>query len=418
MSNTNRSSGFLRVVVALAPWAGMLAAAMHLGCSGEVTVTQGDTGENTGEGGIVDSGPATCEPGTTPAPSDAVFLDVTGARSAAFIGDNLHLEAKVAGMDRYLVLAIESQSLARAVGMPEALLGPANLAEVATGTHARVRALPDGGGIVEVVSTADPAAPALIGSLPLAGEVDGPAVFSATEHRLFFCMRPAAKEDRQFVSVDLSDPTKPGEPQAVDSIVCNFYDSARFAAVGSTWISWNQPTGTYVQQTDTYAVHAAGVKHLVDYGYNQTGVHQYGNVVDAATNGVRAVFDPENESQFLLVDQMDGPGASFAWAYLGMKGPKRLLGVADTTLYLTTAEGVRAYDIADIESPELSPYEAAIAFGDGAPRLLAASDRFLVVADGEDALYLVPRDAPGEVAPLKVYQGDEPPAAADPPCDE
>ena len=86
-------------------------------------------------------------------------------------------------------------------------------------------------------------------------------------------------------------------------------------------------------------------------------------------------------------------------------------------MYLSTAGGIRAYDILDIQAPVPADDEAKVPFGAGAPRLLASSDRYLAVLDGEGTLFLVPRKAPGTVSPLQVHTTDYAPATG-PDCGE
>jgi hypothetical protein len=300
------------------------------------------------------------------------------------------------------------------VATPDALLGPANLVEVAAGRHARVRVDDAGVAHAEVLDTSSPAQPAILADLPLDVVVDPPDVFSATERHLFFCARPAAGAGRQLTSVDLRSPAGPTPPEVVDDFACYLEPEGRFAAHGSTWISWNLPTGFWAQSTYAYAVAPDGAESVVDYAYNQTGVHQYGNVRRAATDGTRAVFDPENASLFLVADTVDGPNGAFAWVTFAGEGPQRLLGVVEAVAYLTTPSGVSAYDVADVASPVASPFHAAIAF-EGEPRLIAASRDYLVVADGDGPIHLVPRDAAGVVPPLVVAEG--PPPAPPPGCE-
>ena len=374
---------------------GFAAACAGLGCSAEVT--------DAGARGECD-GPATFAPG------EPERVEITHPTSGVFIGDTLHLDARVEGEPRYVVLGVEPGGAARLASAPDAIAGPANLAPVAGGIHARVRAGEGGEAQIDVIDTSVPSSPAIVASVALPGVVDEGVVFSAADQRLFFCMQPAGEEKRQLFHVDLSVPSAPGEPVKIESFLCNLFSDMemRFVAHGPTWLMWNVPTGNFVEQTYAYSLGASAATKVMDYGYNQTGVHQYGDVVVAATDGVRAVFDPENESQFLLVDELGGPNGGFAWAHLALPGPKRLLAVVASIAYIATPEGVRAYDIGDIESPELLPYQASIPFGDDLPRLVAASERALAVTNDSGAIYLVPLDVSGPVEPLAVRRAGEP----------
>ncbi|AUX42464.1 uncharacterized protein SOCE26_038970 [Sorangium cellulosum] len=406
-----------------APWlllaAAALAAAAALGCSGEVTVPP--RGEVTvPPGGPIDP-PATgedpCPPDGEPEPPDPAPIAVTAVKSAAFIGDTLHLEATVEGVPRYLVLALDERGGARAVAIATGLLGPANLVEGAPGIHVRLRAGDAGNPVVDLVATEDPEAPELVSSAELSGVVDGGTPFSVSAGRLFFCMRPQVGdgEPAALVAVDVLVGREPLVPEVITSPLCAGSGEVSYAAAGATWISWSQPAESATQDVSLYTVGAEGAAPIVNHGYNATGVHRYGAVLAAATSEQRAVFDPENRTYFLLISPSGG--AQIAWASLDVGAERRLLGVVDTTLYLATEEGVRAVDIADIERPETLPYQATIEGFEGALRLLAASPRFLAVVDDRGTLFLVPREGSGTVGPLVAFPsaGDAAPAG---PCED
>lgn len=397
----------------------LLATTAALGCSGEVLVVPGggpDGEESEGSEETCASGPAIPPPGSAP-------LAVTGVKSGVFIGDTLHVEAMVDGVPRYLVLAIDAQGVARAVAMPDALLGPANLAAVAPGVHARVRGGEAGVTYVDVVDTAVPESPTLIASAQQDLIIDGPPVFTAAGGHVLFCARPLTGEPALLVDVDLSAPAEPAPALTMDSFFCYYSDDNSYSVAGSTVISWNHPTGSYVQQTYLYTLAPASAKSVMDYGYNQTGVHMYGNVLTAATSEQRAVFDPENEHLFLVADPAGGPAGGsgnppFTWATLNAGEERRLLGVADTTAYLVTAGGVRAYDLTVIEKPVLLPYEAKIGPFTGVLRTLAVSPDYLAVADDEGTLFLLPQKSPATVGPLEVLAADYVPAPVEPSCSD
>jgi hypothetical protein len=252
-------------------------------------------------------------------------------------------------------------------------------------------------------------------SLPLAGDVEAPAVFSVSDGNAFFCMLPPGETVRQLFMADVTTAGAPAAPERLDSVVCNFYAldgmAVKMAACGASWVTWNVPTGDFAASADEYAVGPGGVTHSLAFGYNQDGVHQYGDVVGAATDGVRAVFAPANDRYYLLADQLGSEYAGAAWATFAVPGPRRLLGVVRSAVYLATPDGIHAYDVTNIQSPVLLPYHASIAFGGDLPRLVASSERWLLVATAAGASYLVPLDVPGTVAPLEVYASAEAAAA-------
>jgi hypothetical protein len=382
---------------------GALAAATQLACSGDVTVVIEPPGQ---------APPAedTCVDGRPPAAPDPTPVEVRDPASGVFLGDTLHLEATVDGERRYVVLEVESSGTAYAVATREDLLGPASWAPVAEGTQARVRAGSAGQVHVDVIDTRSPATPELVASKTIVADVDAslPLMFSADQEHVFFCARSAAEEQRKLVAVHLYDPTHPGEPSWLATPMCDHYPDGGVAAHGAIWMVWGKE-----YDLDVYTVDPQGWTHIADYYYNPDGVHHYGPVLDASSDGSRAAFDPGNDSEFFLVNVPEyTPSGAIAHAYFGIAGPKRMLGVVDQIVYLATPDGVRAYDIADIDHPELLPYEAQIAFGDGLARLIAASERWLAVVDEGGALYLVPRDVSGPVEPLEVYEPRERPVEA------
>lgn len=384
----------------LAHTIGALAAATLLACSGDVTVTLEAPAPAPPAGDVCVDPPPPAVPAPTP-------VEVRDPASGIFLGDTLHLEATVDGERRYVVLEVESSETAHAVATREDLLGPANWAPLEEGTHARVRAGSAGEVHVDVIDTKDPATPELLASKTIVADVDAslPLVFSADPWHVFFCARPAEQEQRKLVAVHFFDPADPGEPHWLNSPVCDHYPDGGAAARGDLWMVWGKE-----YDLDVYTVALWGTEHIADYYYNPDGIHQYGPVLDASSDGSRAAFDPGNDSEFFLVNVPEPtPSGAIAHAYFGIAGPKRMLGVADQIVYLATPDGVRAYDIADIDNPELLPYEASIAFGDGLARLIATSDRWLAVVDQGGTLYVVPRDVSGPVAPLQVYEPRESP---------
>jgi hypothetical protein len=339
-------------------------------------------------------------PGERPPPTE---VRVHNPGSGVFIGDHLHLEAEIDGATRYVVLAVESSEVAWLVAAPEEMRGPANLAPIAAGLHARVRATAPTGIVVDVVDTSRPAAPAILAGTQLAGDLD-PAVApvsSSAYERLFFCAWLEGEAARQLVAVDLTDPAQPGAPELLGTTMCDQYPDGGSAAEGVVWMVWGKDANL-----DIYAVDPGGATHIADYWYVPDGVHDYGPVLGASSDGARAVLDPENDSEFFLFEVPEPtPSGAVAHAYLGIGGPKRLLGVRDAVAYLATSDGIRAYDVADIGAPALLDYDAKIAFGDGLARLVAASGSWLAVVDTEGTIYLAPRDASGAVAPLRVLEG-------------
>jgi hypothetical protein len=385
-----------------APSIGVLGAAALLAC-GDVTVIL--------EAPAAEDAPPIEDPcADLPEPADPTPFEVRDPASGVFIGNTLHLDATVSGERRYVVLEIASIEVAHAVAIRDDLLGPANWAPVAEGTHARVRAGSAGDVHVDVLDTTNPTAPALLASKAIAADVDAslPLVFSADREHVFFCAREAPEEQRKLVAVHLYDPTQPGDPSWLGTPMCDHYPDGGMAAQGEIWMVWGKE-----YDLDVYTVDPQGWTHIADYYYNPDGVHAYGEVLHASTDGSRAVFDPANDSEFFLVNVPEyTPSGAIAHAYFGIAGPKRLLGVTGQVAYLATPDGIRAYEISDIDQPKLLSYEAHINFGEGLARLIATSDRWLAVVDASGALYVVPSHVSGRVEPLRVYGAEGPPAPA------
>lgn len=393
-----------------------------LGCSGEIIVLSADGagGGGAAEGGAAGGADGGCVPGGASAQPGPAPLALTDVKTAVFVGDALHLEAALDGTARYVVLSIDDAGVARAESTPDELLGPAELAEVSPGVHARVRASADGALTLDVVDTADPLSPELVTSAPLPGTLEAHPVFNAAAGRLDYCARPSPGEKAQLFSVDLSDPAAPSAPEPVDTFLCYWYEGHSYRSSGTTTIAWDAPTGNFVQSVWMWSFGPGGPATIVDLGYNQTGVHMYGNVLTAATSRDRAVFDPENASLFLLANPDGDPYSTddppFAWATLKVGAERRLLGVAGATVYLTTDTSIRAYDITDLLSPKLLEGEAWLTPSTPPYRPLASSSKYLAVADATGALFLLPRTLSGPVAPLVVHAADYLPPAADPAC--
>jgi hypothetical protein len=165
-----------------------------------------------------------------------------------------------------------------------------------------------------------------------------------------------------------------------------------------------------------FDVTSAAATSIADYFYNPNGVHAYGPVLSASTDGSRIAFDVGHDSRFFLYRVGSGD-MTITHVYLEVAGPKRLLGVVDHVAYLATPSGVRAYDVTDVpgqSGPDdarmpLLDFHADIDLGDGLATLIASDSRRLAMIDAEGRLYVVPLDRSGAVAPLRIYDGPPPP---------
>lgn len=384
------------------------------GCAIVVVDSEGadGAGGSGGGGSSTTTTESTCTSTAAPKPPNEVV--VTAATSAVFVDGFLHLEAVADGEPSYLVLAVDGPGVAHVVAAPKELLGPANLVEIAKGTHARVRPGPSWT-IVDVIDTTVPEAPALLAQKEVSGEAG--SVFAAAEQHLFFCDLLPGFEEKSLIAVDLGAPAEPGVPVGFESKMCNRFPGGGMAANGPTWLVWGAES-----DLNLYSVGASGEKQIGDYLYNPDGVHSYGPVLAGSNDATRAALDPGNDSEMFLFDLLGAQPLTVTHEYFGLEGPKHMLGVVDAVVYVATASQVRAYDVSDLShlpnsdkgKAVLLPYQADVDFGSGDVRLLAASADHLAIAGGGGALFLVPRSSPGKVSAAKVYDAPPPPAPCAP----
>ncbi|MFT3772898.1 MAG: hypothetical protein QM820_46525 [Minicystis sp.] len=387
---------------------GMLAALALAGCSGEVLVMPGGAaigttggGAATGGGGAVSSG------GAGGCGGEVATAELRWPTSGTFVNGYLHVAARIDGAaERYHVLQLAGGE-AYVVDTVEALAGPAKLARVwDPALYARLRA--DGASTsVDVVDATDPAHPVLQESRTVPGIVPEAwrgEVAVIAGHALY-CAAPSAGEEAVLTSVDVLGDGAPApiapEPE-FDQICGGLLAHVAGAAFGTTWVAWGAESDLAI-----FGVTTTTSTHVADYYYNPDGVHHYGNVLSAASDGSRIVFDPSNDAEFFLYEI--GSGLPYTThAYFGGKGPKRLLAVAGQIAYLASAKGVHAYDVADIDNPKLIDFHADADFGEGLATLVAADETQLAVTDAAGRLYVIPLGGSGTIAPITVHPGPPP----------
>lgn len=381
------------------------------GCGGEVLVPNAGSAAGAGTGGAagssVSSGGAggsggDCVPDPAAGLPEIVLSNPT---SGAFIGGTLHLTVSLGDQPaHYMVLKIEGGK-GYVVNQASELDGPANLAWVDAQTRARVRSA-SGALTADVIDVSNPTKPFKTSSLPLDGTV--PAgfwkVFSVVDNHLFTCLTTPPATDAVLVSVPLdgSGPAVPVQQETSWEHVCSGFASAHDSGVarGPVWLTWG-----YDSDLKIFDVTSKGAKKEGEYNYNPDGVHHYGSVLSAATDGERIVFDPANDSEVFLYT----PGSSVDYvthAYFGLPGPKQLLGVVGKVAYWATAKGVRAYDVENIDAPKLLDFHADADFGEGLAALIADDAEQLAVADAEGRLFVIPLGSSGKVEPLQTYLGE------------
>lgn len=340
-----------------------------------------------------------CDADPAPAPDIVALQNIS---SGVFIGDTLHLAARIDGADAYVVLGIADPYVWLA-NRPTDFTGPANLLPAGPGAHARLRT--DGiSTSVDLIDTSIPDKPILKHSNSFLAEVP-PAwqsIFTVVGNELLFCaaLTPNPPPELHHVPVDGSLPPSPVMGGGFN--VCNGLSHDAGGATGTTWFTWGALSDLFI-----FDATPSSLTPVADYQYNPDGVHAYGPVLSAASDGERIVFDPGNENEFFLYS-VGSKAVTITHTLFTIDGPKRLLGVVDHIIYLATPKGIKAYDATTIGPPTnwdtlpLLDYFAEIPFGPDEPKLLAANAQYLAVVDAADQLYLVPRLKSGPVKPVEV----------------
>jgi hypothetical protein len=369
---------------------------MNIGCGSEVRIEQRPAPSPT----------PTCDPAPPPA---VTIVSVETVTSGVFIDDTLHIAARINGVDSYVVLGL-ANDYAWIADQPTELLGPANLVPVSPGVHARFIA--DGVSIsVDIINTSAPAKPILKQTLSYMAEVQPTwqSVFSIVDDHLLFCGALSPNPPPELHSLALDGSTPPLLVTNGGFSPCSGLSHDAGVALGKTWTTWGTLSDLFI-----YEVSPTSFQKIADYQYNPDGIHAYGPVLSAATDGERMVFDPGNENEFFLYS-VGSNAPIITHTVFGLPGPKRLLGVVDHIVYVVNASGIRAYDASvigpptDVDSLPLLDYNAEIPFGPELGRLIAANDKYLAVVDASNTLYLAHRDKSGPVKPLEVHR--EAPAA-------
>lgn len=261
----------------------------------------------------------------------------------------------------------------------------------------------------EVINVADLRVPSSELVRPLFGQVD-PAwrqVFSVESGNLLLCVRPTEGAPLRIVRVSLRDELQGGKAmfssvwpstgafgQGLDERPCGGGYRAEvtleesggsaMAHPSGLWASWGRDTDLHI-----WRIAANHANQLAEYAYNPSGVHQYGPVLSAATDGTVVALDPKNDSEFFLWNALNG-ATSITHAVLGLQGPKRLMGVIGRHLYVANATTVARYAVSEDNTVTPDPNVVNAEFGE-VPRPLAESpSRLALVAN--DQLYMVPVD--------------------------
>ena len=364
-------------------WA-IVAAASSMAC-GSTVVIEGSPGE----GGASPDVPCVEPPTIAPA---EVALRVDEA--ATLIDGRLHLTGSVDGDEGYFTPRLERGALwfDRA---PLAIEGPAAWVRV-NETWARVRGREQAGTLAgEWLDGDATTAVALEGVVPPAYR----GTYSAFDGGLVFCHQVAAEAEMRLVAADAS-----GALTTVAEAGCGTFFHAS-AAAGPLFVSWTLGTGPdsgFTQVTNL----AAGGATVVSFGFAPNGVHQYGGINGAGTDGAVTVVSTDNDDHLLAFDAEGKTSNEGPYVFFSPAGPKRLLAVVDTWAYFATPDSAVAFDLGDIAAPVLVADRADADWDPASLTYLDATDDALLVRDADGRLWSVPRRLDGAVTAVSAYAGE------------
>jgi hypothetical protein len=373
----------------------LLAALLFLGCGSTVIVDP--AARRADEATCIDEVP----------PEDRVALGPVA--SATLFGGMLHLEGVVDGRFTYAIVDV-SRAPARLVEERPDLLGGARWTAVHGVWHARLR-----NDRLDVIDASDPARVVLVSSTGL-GETARDGTLAAAGSGLFFCVASAESAGDALVRVDLADPAHPGAVERHPAHACDDDDTVALAAA-SLWVRWGGTPGN--ASVTLFDLAAPGSIPIVSHAFATDGVHQYGALTAARTDG-RVVATTMENPAYAFFYYGDRPDEEYVYSSFG-SGDKRLLEVVDgEALVLVPEPGDERSVVGFTLSLELDWYEAAPASAtsvrlEGAAgalddfSALAHDDAQLLVADLA-SVYLVPRGSSTPVERLVVLrQGVEAP---------
>ena len=342
-------------------------------------------------------------------------VTLTDVRAITFVSGYLYVEAKADGVDTFLVLRRDGNLATVVEQRPDLRRDLPRTERVDATTLLRLHA-DDAGTSFELLDVSRPEHPVSTVRRRVDGTIEPGwrQTFAVDERALVVCSRPAANAPTRVTRVSLeatkvggsamesfvwtSSGTSPSKPCGSDYYLENTGTRSGGTGIarGPVWITWGTD-----QDLDIWRVrHQA--EHLGDYYYNPSGVHAYGPVQSAFTDGARVAFDPRSDSEVFLWS-MEANKEVISHAVLGLPGPKRLVAVAAKHAYVATQDSVRRYDITDVDAPRLRPEELHADFGE-LPRPLSESDTELALV-AKDRIYLVPfglQTRDGHIEPLRV----------------
>jgi hypothetical protein len=364
-----------------------------LGCGSSVTIQAGDDDDS------VVPGPAPCRTPPGPQAHDFVVDD-----EGSWVAGRLHLTGTLDGSQSYLVGELLPSGLWLRQG-PSALEGPARWRSVDGTRYARVRSAAETAGLaVEVLDASSPDDPEVADAFAVAGDIRPGAdeASSVLDGSLLFCHLPQDVPDPDLVAVDLATGTF-GSAQ-LPSACSSAYDV--IGAAGSMFFSWTAGGG--ITSASIAAGDAATKKSLVSFGFATNGVHAYGPIVGAASDGERLVVSPKNDGWMLVFDDAGQDALSGPYVPFGPSGPKRLLAVAERSAYFAVPSGVVAYDLTELDAPTLLEPQASATAGwePTSVRLVVVTPTDLLLQDADGRILRAPRDVDAPIEELAIYSGE------------
>lgn len=309
----------------------------------------------------------------------------------------LHIEAALGGERVYAVVEPASADFATLHEILPELEGGASWTPQAEGYWARVRgtkldvmAASEHGG--SLVGTTDLPAPQVSGSEGIA--------FDGTY--LYLCLEEEGTQPPLLHRFDVTSSVPAHPTEAGTGEVCDLY-SGRGLAEGDLWVDTGEVDVRFFGL-------GAGVGN--GHGWNPDGVHSYGLMTGAATDGHVIAVTLENQAYAFLY-YTDESEQYVVYSSFG-GGDKKLLGVVDGRAIVAVPSDASV----ELEAFELVPAPAwgvtaprgdlaitlsSVAGGASNLRMLTHDTERAVLTDGTSA-FLVPLHGTGTVAPLYVAE--------------
>ncbi len=326
------------------------------------------------------------------------LVTISTVRSATLMGDVLHLEASVDGVEAYALLDVSVTPAVLIDSRPD-LLGGARWTPLEGGQWARVRGLS-----LEVLDASDPFAPSLTTGIDLDGAlVDGWAGVWSTSGRDAYLCQWSEADAASFltrVSVDAN------LLERLENTSCDATGEHGDADAG-LWVSWWE--GGAVRLYDLVEAHG-----IDSHSFAIDGVHQYGAITAVATDDAISAITMENESYAFLY-YADQPQFVVYSSFGG--GEKQLLDVVEGQAIVAFpgdhGPRVQSFDLDPPPAPEAPAAQGALsatlqasASAVSELRALSSSGDRVVVSDG-DGVYLINLASQGEVGALQVARSGD-----------